>query len=645
MLFGRKLDRQPRVAVLETSDFALRASTDPLVRGRSPRRMRRSTALLLFVIAGAASLAGLSACSEPEPVGPAKRADKGAAAPRADASAPSSAAAGIGDAGALATGANLDAGTYDGPTIAGLFLASPIMSEMEWPIRPDQLRPGERQRSIRVGYVRQGQRVPVIAEAHRKSNCTDGWYELVQGGFVCGKYFTFDMNHPKVKTAPRPPDLSGPLPYLYGYNLTNGTPLYKHIPSREERARFEPWLNVRSRPRARPREEDDDNPYATPSASPTFQTSLTNGAGIAISATSPSDPLGVGMDADAGVPWYLRDYDGGKPTVTLDELREDANGPIETRMVKGFYLSLDKDDTHFGAKWWRTQGSYYTPYDRIYVSKPMTEFHGVWLNQDPPPDAPPPEVTAAAGLPPLPPRIDSLPVGFILNSRAKRYTLAADRKAMSGSTDRLGRYTVVALTGEYLVVDRMGYYATREGWWMREIDGTRTMPGPPPADLAPGEKWIDVNAKTETLVAFEGDKPVYATLVSTGKRNLKDAEKDHPTKNGVFRIREKHIAATMDGDVASDGPYSIQDVPWIMYFNASIALHGAFWHSNFGHVQSHGCVNLAPWDAKALFGWTEPRLPAGWHGVAATEEHPGTRVIVHDEEKPVKREPLPDPLP
>ena len=101
----------------------------------------------------------------------------------------------------------------------------------------------------------------------------------------------------------------------------------------------------------------------------------------------------------------------------------------------------------------------------------------------------------------------------------------------------------------------------------------------------------------------------------------------------------------MDGDVASDGPYSIQDVPWIMYFNASIALHGAFWHSNFGHVQSHGCVNLAPWDAKALFGWTEPRLPAGWHGVAATEEHPGTRVVVHDEEKPVKREPLPEPSP
>ena len=48
----------------------------------------------------------------------------------------------------------------------------------------------------------------------------------------------------------------------------------------------------------------------------------------------------------------------------------------------------------------------------------------------------------------------------------------------------------------------------------------------------------------------------------------------------------------MDGDVASDGPYSIEDVPWIMYFNGGFALHGAFWHSSFGHERSHGCVNL-----------------------------------------------------
>jgi lipoprotein-anchoring transpeptidase ErfK/SrfK len=125
-------------------------------------------------------------------------------------------------------------------------------------------------------------------------------------------------------------------------------------------------------------------------------------------------------------------------------------------------------------------------------------------------------------------------------------------------------------------------------------------------------------------VAFVGDKAVFATIVSSGRPQ-------HDTPPGSFRIREKHISATMDGDAeqATDGPYSIQDVPYIQYFNAGYALHGAFWHSNFGHVQSHGCVNLSPLDAKALFGWTGPELPDGWHAVMSTHQKPGTRVVLH----------------
>jgi lipoprotein-anchoring transpeptidase ErfK/SrfK len=159
---------------------------------------------------------------------------------------------------------------------------------------------------------------------------------------------------------------------------------------------------------------------------------------------------------------------------------------------------------------------------------------------------------------------------------------------------------------------------------MRGIDGTKTDPGPPPDKLGESEKWIDVNLRRQTLVAFVGDKAVFATIVSSGR-------KDHDTPPGSFRIREKHIAATMDGDAdtASDGPYSIQDVPYIEYFNGGYALHGAFWHAEFGRVKSHGCVNLAPADAKSIFGWTEPQLPDGWHAVNATKDKPGTRVVVH----------------
>ena len=188
---------------------------------------------------------------------------------------------------------------------------------------------------------------------------------------------------------------------------------------------------------------------------------------------------------------------------------------------------------------------------------------------------------------------------------------------------------MLRLTGESVSINGATYDETEDGWWMKASEGTKTKPGEAPKDLKDGEKWIDVSLSSQTLVAYEGDKPVFATAVSTGKRS-DDKEKDHKTPTGTWRIREKHIAATMDGDVASDGPYSIEDVPWIMYFNGSYALHGAFWHNNFGHVQSHGCVNLAPADAKAVFNWTEPHVPEGWHGAMSTADHQGTRVVVHD---------------
>ena len=81
-------------------------------------------------------------------------------------------------------------------------------------------------------------------------------------------------------------------------------------------------------------------------------------------------------------------------------------------------------------------------------------------------------------------------------------------------------------------------------------------------------------------------------------------------------------------DTVTDGPYSIEDVPWVMYFQGSYALHAAFWHNYFGWRMSHGCVNLAPPDARWMFLWAEPRLPEGWHGVVADDAHPGSRVEI-----------------
>jgi hypothetical protein len=525
-----------------------------------------------------------------------------------------SAKAAAGDAGATAS---IDGGpSY--PLIGALFMQTPIMDQMDLPTREQEegRRHGKPDNGPRrIGYLRRGDTVQVLPQPHSNDKCREGWYELVQGGFVCSRYATLNLDHPRLKTAPHAPYMDQPLPYQYAYNIANGTPLYRTIPSRKDRLVYEPWLVRKAKPKQRDDDDDDDD------------------AGVAAATASATDTvLGFSFGADtedAGVPWYLRDWDGGKPQVTLDDLTEDS-GPIVRRMVKGFYVALDTDIEANHVKWWKTTAGYLAPYNRMYIARPPTDFHGVWLNTPSPPSYPPAVAQPDGGTPPYwvdkPPT--HLPLAFV-RWHAHEYTLSDDQKHATRAKESLSRFTPLQLTGQKKYVGGALYYEVDAGFWMRSDNIIVTDPGPAPADLKPNEKWIDVNLDNQTLVAYVGTTPVYATLVSSGRLDDDDKEKDHRTPPGDFRIREKHIAATMDGDVASDGPYSIEDVPWIMYFNQSFALHGAFWHSNFGHVQSHGCVNLSPDDARALFNWTDPPLPKGWHAVWATAEHPGTRVIVH----------------
>jgi lipoprotein-anchoring transpeptidase ErfK/SrfK len=144
----------------------------------------------------------------------------------------------------------------------------------------------------------------------------------------------------------------------------------------------------------------------------------------------------------------------------------------------------------------------------------------------------------------------------------------------------------------------------------------------PPENLQPEERWIDVNLAEQTLVAYEGATPVFATLVSSGRPG-------HETPTGSFRIYGKHVTITMDDTLAGDEAYSIEDVPWTQYFQEGYALHAAFWHDKFGRVRSHGCVNLSPSDARRLFFWTGPQIAAGIHGTVASKANPGTRVVIH----------------
>ncbi|MCI0395358.1 MAG: L,D-transpeptidase family protein [Chloroflexi bacterium] len=116
-----------------------------------------------------------------------------------------------------------------------------------------------------------------------------------------------------------------------------------------------------------------------------------------------------------------------------------------------------------------------------------------------------------------------------------------------------------------------------------------------PLGLVANERWIDVNLSTQTLVAYEGQLPVFDSLISSGKRQ-------YPTVKGQFRIWLRFVAQDMDGRRLGYD-YYLKNVPYVQYFYQDYALHGTFWHNNFGNPMSHGCVNLPTPAAEWLYNW------------------------------------------
>jgi hypothetical protein len=129
---------------------------------------------------------------------------------------------------------------------------------------------------------------------------------------------------------------------------------------------------------------------------------------------------------------------------------------------------------------------------------------------------------------------------------------------------------------------------------------------------AVGAKWIEVSLPEQRLTAYQGTTPISSTLVSTGLD-------PNPTESGMFHVRIKYplqdmkgftsttgeVIAVSDGDAPADAvEYAVDDVPNVLYFNLQgEALHGTYWHNNFGEPMSHGCVNLPLDFAAWLFGW------------------------------------------
>jgi lipoprotein-anchoring transpeptidase ErfK/SrfK len=220
-----------------------------------------------------------------------------------------------------------------------------------------------------------------------------------------------------------------------------------------------------------------------------------------------------------------------------------------------------------------------------------------------------------------------LPLMFVTSDRASLYALSA-RGSMS-VRQRVSRWSTHAPDDRPAVTVRNNEFVPIQGGlYLKHSDVSVVTAHEPPSEVQANERWIDVNLDGQFVVAYEGSRAVFASLVSTGIPST-NPESNYETIQGSFRIEQKHLTTTMDGNSSSGGAYSIEDVPWVMYFHDSFALHGAFWHNGFGAVRSHGCVNLSPDDARWIFQWSSPVLPDAWHVVFSAADELGTRVYVH----------------
>ncbi|MFN7130784.1 MAG: L,D-transpeptidase family protein [Myxococcales bacterium] len=178
--------------------------------------------------------------------------------------------------------------------------------------------------------------------------------------------------------------------------------------------------------------------------------------------------------------------------------------------------------------------------------------------------------------------------------------------------------------------ERDGWLRVGERQWLPSQDARRVRTAAPPSGTGCDERWIDVDLDEQVLVAYEGTRPVYTTLVSSGREGS-------PTPVGLFRIWVKFAEVDMKG--AKYGKrYSVARVPWTMFFLGDFALHCAYWHDRFGAPASHGCVNLSPQDARFLYFWSSPSVPLGWTMAFASHDDPGSLVRV-------RRRPRPDESP
>jgi len=159
----------------------------------------------------------------------------------------------------------------------------------------------------------------------------------------------------------------------------------------------------------------------------------------------------------------------------------------------------------------------------------------------------------------------------------------------------INRYEMVNIFAT-AIVDGWRWYMIGPNQWIEQRFISKVFKIARPEGVASDAKWVAVDLYEQTLVAYEGDTPVFATIISTGLPT-------HETNEGLFSIWESLPRDAMSGAAGAPDAYAVESVPWVMYFDGGISLHGTYWHDLFGYRQSHGCVNLSVSDARWVYEW------------------------------------------
>jgi hypothetical protein len=163
------------------------------------------------------------------------------------------------------------------------------------------------------------------------------------------------------------------------------------------------------------------------------------------------------------------------------------------------------------------------------------------------------------------------------------------------ATPRLDRYTRLNIY-HTVKIGNWEWYLVGPGQWVEQRRVARVLPATKPEGIK--GRWVSVDLFEQVLTAYdEQGGMVFATLVSSGLP-------EWPTNEGVFRIWARLRTDAMSGAMGQPDFYYLESVPYVMYFDGAIALHGAYWHDGFGYRRSHGCVNLSVSDSRWLFEWT-----------------------------------------